>query len=84
MTPQKFLLKKLDTDLEGLEQYVYDYASTCDLTDKIEDWMLEFAKIMCEKQKEICAEEAEVSGGLDEGFRVDPDSILSSPLPKEL
>jgi len=68
MTPQKFL--KLRRPINSEYQ--------------LEKLIREYAILMCQKQKEICAEEAEVSGGLDEGFRVDPDSILSSPLPKEL
>jgi hypothetical protein len=90
MTPQEFLLKKLDTDLEGLEQYLYDFASECDLTERVEKWMKKYAKLMCEKQKEICAEEAKLKweyegdGSHDGKDIVDIDSILNSPFPDEI
>jgi hypothetical protein len=45
----------------------------------IENKMIKFARIMCQKQKEICAEEAK---GCKYGFY--EDLALNSPLPKEL
>lgn len=41
--PIEFLLEKLDTDLEGLEQHLYDAASECGLTDELAEWMEEYA-----------------------------------------
>lgn len=89
MTPQEFLFKKLDIDEEGMDQYLYDFACSGELSEKIEKWMIKYAKLMCKKQKEICAEEAETkddspSLSYECYYVIDKDSILNSPFPKEL
>lgn len=45
MKPLKFLLEKLDTDIEGLEQHLYDAASGCELIDELVEWMEEYAEL---------------------------------------
>ena len=46
--------------------------------------MIEFAKLACEEQKKICADEAianiQLSGGYETIAEVDEDSILNAPL----
>lgn len=56
------------------------------------DLLNEYARTMCQKQKEICAEEAETieegyfdpNDYLDYQWVVNEDSILNSPFPEEL
>lgn len=50
----------------------------------IENKMIKFARIMCQKQKEICAEEAKLNTGDYPSKGVNRKSILNSPFPKEL
>ena len=49
--------------------------------------MNEFSKLMCDKQKEICAHNAKVYsvGKLEPTYgKVNPDTILNAPYPDEL
>jgi hypothetical protein len=95
MTPKEFLLKRFKISNEDkcehdalIAEYLYDDINDCEL-DELLNIMMEYAKLMCEKQKDICAEEAEtkdLSGPhqYEAYFVIDKDSILNSPLPKEL
>lgn len=51
------------------------------LTILVESAMKEYAKLMCDKQKEICAQEAECTNNF---FEVDSSSIINAPYPEEL
>lgn len=96
MTPQKFLLHYFEIINENsfdhdalIAECLYDDINDCDL-DNLFSIMNEYARIMCEKQKEICADAARLTweyegdGSYDGRYIVDIDSILNSPLPKEL
>ena len=48
------------------------------------DVMKEFAIYCCEKQREICAENAELWYDESDNCRVDKELIINSPLPEEL
>lgn len=100
MTPQEFLVEKLGIggnpeqvdQVYEINKTLYELVSDHRNVKYVQSLFLDYARIMCEKQKEICAEEAEL---LEEGFFnrnddpdyqwvVDRDSILNSPLPNEL
>ena len=46
--------------------------------------MNEYSVLMCEKQREICAENAELWYDESDNCRVDKELIIKSPLPEEL
>lgn len=53
--------------------------------DEIIEMMKEYAKLMCEKQREICAESIEDNSVCwNKDFPLHQDSIINSPLPEEL
>jgi len=96
MTPQEFLIQYfeiIDTDQQChdslIAECLYDDINDCDL-DELFLIMKEYSKVMCQKQREICSEEAELKfeyigdGSWDGSDIVDKDSILNSPLPEEL
>lgn len=88
MIPQEFKDKiHLLLFQSGLRSLGLDYVQI-----EFEKYLKEYAKLMCQKQKEICADFAEP---IEEGFYnrnddpdyrwvVNEDSILNSPFPKEL
>lgn len=45
------------------------------------DLMTKYARLMCDKQKQICADNAECTNNF---FEVDMWSIINSPYPEEL
>lgn len=53
--------------------------------DELIGFMKEYAKLCCDKQKEICANEAQCGSDWEGSASwVDTDSILNSPYPEEL
>lgn len=97
MTPRDFLEKWHGIHLQNyhvgdadaeIASYFYDDIADGAI-DEILVVMKEYAKLMCQSQKNICAEEAEtkdISNGLsyERYDAVDRDSILNSPFPREL
>lgn len=76
MTPTDFLSKK-------------GFIVSGDMTAALEIWMKEYAQLMCDKQKEICSENAETidihgGGSYLSHHVVDRFSILKAPYPEEL
>ena len=74
MTAEDILKKYLDR-LPFKTRHIYSYDITVEM-------LKEFAIYCCEKQKEICAENAEVSYGYS--CIIDKYTIINSPLPEEL
>lgn len=96
MTPKEFLVEKLGIggnpeqvdQVYEINKALYELVSDHRNMKYVQSLFLDYARIMCEKQKEICAEEAmwEDEGSLQEGttIYIDKDSILNLPFPKEL
>ena len=74
-----------ETDPNKMESALaYEYFGGNDV-DKLINCMNEFARLCCDKQKEICANEAQCGSGWEGSASwVDTDSILNSPYPEEL
>lgn len=86
MTPQEFYAQTVTYENE------FDFR-TMNLMSNYKgiicDLLKEYAILMCQKQKEICAEEAETrdihpNGSYLSHMVIDNNSILNSPFPKEL
>lgn len=96
MTPRDFLEKWHGIHLQNyhvgdadaeIASYFYDDIADGAI-DEILVVMKEYAKLMCQSQKNICAEEAlcDDGGSAQEGswVSIDRNSILNSPFPREL
>lgn len=89
MNIDEYLCQSLKCSIYELEDCLDFQNENGYLLDEIRLAMKNYAIVMCQKQKEICAEEAEtkdLSGPhqYEAYFVIDKDSILNSPLPKEL
>lgn len=77
------------TDEEIINKYYYgrNNQSTNPYTNII-NAMKKFAIYCCEKQREICAENAKIMAmnhsRISDEYKIDMGSIINSPLPKEL
>ena len=74
---------------EILEKYYYGRNNqSTDPATNILNALLEFGRVMCEKQREICAENAKIMAmnhsRISDEYKIDMGSIINSPLPKEL
>lgn len=63
-----------------------ELANDGEIRDSIIDWLKEFARMKCEEQRKICADEAYITNEYGSGGQlfdcVDKDSIINSPNPK--
>ena len=87
MTPQEFLADKLgigsnaeqDNQIYEINKALYELVSDYRNVKYVQSLFLDYARIMCQKQKEICAEEAK-----DCKYGFYEDLALNSPFPIEL
>lgn len=77
MTPKNFIESKGFTTEEPFSYFNQQWL----------DWMKEYARLMCDKQKEICLKRTgliPIKGIIDTYLDVDRDCINNSPYPEEL
>ncbi len=80
MTPEE-ILDKLD---RFIVETMPHSSELCFIKEDVIEAMKDYAIIMCEKQREICAENAELWYDESDNCRVDKELIINSPLPEEL
>lgn len=85
MTAKEFLVKFLDCEEENLGDFLCDELSDGNYSEILKA-MQEYARLMCDKQKEICAENTSeiLFGSYAGAHQVMDDSVLNSPYPEEL
>lgn len=80
-------MNKIEELVESIRRKSTHYADQDFYDIDIEDLLLKFAREMCDKQRQICADNVELEEDEeDEGCEVwiDKLSILNSPYPEEL
>ena len=85
-----FLVNYLDCASENLDEILYDDLCDGDY-DRVLYSMVAYARKMCDIQKGICANEAEIEDYCDYVYgdlctfqRINSNSILNTPYPKEI
>jgi len=68
---------------EQINDIIEDIYTTSSL-ESSKTKILNFVRLMCDKQKEICAEYAEQEGDEGDELWIDKKSILNAPYPEEI